>query len=221
VYKIQRYGKWLARVKPIFKSMNFLAHLYLSGHDKQIQVGNFMADFVKGRHLENLYPANVVRGIYLHREIDDFTDHHPIVKKSKQRLWPRYRHYSAVIIDVFYDHFLARHWSNYHHELLPDYAEQAYQNILANHLILPDAVKWMMPHMMRGNWLANYAHVPGIARVLKGMAHRASFVSNMERATDDLLAHYADFEKEFLAYFPQLQQHTKNWLIQSFGNNSS
>src|SRR6188768_77560 len=102
--------------------MNFLAHLYLSGNDNKIMVGNFIADFVKGRVALNQFEPAIIRGIELHRAIDEYTDNHPVVTISKNRLRPTYRHYSGVIVDVFYDHFLARNWNTYHSDLLPDFA---------------------------------------------------------------------------------------------------
>src|SRR5689334_24291046 len=82
--------------------MNFLAHIYLSGNNPRVMVGNFIGDFVKGRNLLQQFDEEVAFGIELHRSIDQYTDHHPIVKQSKTRLWPTYRHYAAVLVDVFY-----------------------------------------------------------------------------------------------------------------------
>ena len=105
--------------------MNFLAHLYLSGDNPKVKVGNFIGDFVKGKNLKDRFEADIARGIGLHREIDWFTDTHSIVKQSKDRLRPKYRHYSGVIVDIFYDHFLAKNWDRYSKQLLPDFAEES------------------------------------------------------------------------------------------------
>ena len=102
--------------------MNFLAHIYLSGDDDQIKIGNFMADSIRGHSYEN-YPSDIKKGILLHRAIDSFTDMHPIYRKSKHRLHEKYGHYSGVIMDIFYDHFLAKNWIKYSDENLEDYAE--------------------------------------------------------------------------------------------------
>src|SRR5437870_13401328 len=106
--------------------MNFLAHLYLSGDDNEVKVGNFIGDFVQGKDLELRYGKRIAKGILLHREIDFFTDHHPVVKQSKDRLRPNYRHYAGVIVDIFYDHFLASKWNSHSVKLLPHYAEECY-----------------------------------------------------------------------------------------------
>ena len=89
--------------------MNFLAHIYLSGDNDLIKIGNFMADGIRGKHYEYL-PAEVQKGIVLHRAIDTYTDSHPIFRQSTKRLHHRYHHYAGVIVDVFYDHFLAKNW---------------------------------------------------------------------------------------------------------------
>lgn len=192
--------------------MNFLAHLYLSGDDPQIQVGNFIGDFVKGRDVHDRFERPIALGIELHREIDDFTDRHPEIKKSKSRLWPAYRHYAAVIVDLYCDHFLARNWTEYHTSILPDFAGRSYANLLAHDAILPEKVRWMLPHIMTGDWLSNYAHLDGLNRALRGMARRTRFESNMDQATEDLRNHYADFEAEFRAFFPEVQHFAREWL---------
>lgn len=184
--------------------MNFLAHLYLSGNSTKIMVGNFIGDFVKGRSALEKFESEIIQGIELHRAIDEFTDTHEIVSQSKNRLRPKYRHYSGVIVDVFYDHFLAKNWNHYHHKLLPDFADQAYRTIQSFNEILPAAVKQMLPYMINGNWLVNYARVEGIDRALSGMARRTPYESRMDEATADLTEHYAGFKSEFDIFFPAL-----------------
>lgn len=187
--------------------MNFLAHLYLSGDDPKLMVGNFIGDFVKGKNALEGFERQIVRGIELHRSIDGFTDKHPIVSKSKDRLREKYRHYSGVIIDVFYDHFLANNWKDYHAKPLANYASDSYRVIEDHYSILPAEVKNMFPYMKRGNWLVGYSFVEGIHRALSGMASRTTFVSKMEEASNELVAHYDAFEKEFREFFPELNAH--------------
>jgi acyl carrier protein phosphodiesterase len=194
--------------------MNFLAHLYLSGNRTKIMVGNFIGDFVKGRNLHDRYEPEIVAGIEMHRAIDLFTDSHSTVTQSKNRLRPKYRHYSGVIVDVFYDHFLARNWDTYHKELLPDFARRTYTLIQEHAAILPEDVKHMLPYMIQGNWLVNYARVEGIHRALSGMASRTPYESKMNEATADLEASYEEFKKEFEIFFPQLKEWAKQWLLE-------
>jgi acyl carrier protein phosphodiesterase len=191
--------------------VNFLAHLYLSGDHPQVMVGNFIGDFVKGRNLSDKYSPDIVRGIELHRAIDAFTDHHPVVRTSKARLWNRYRHYSGVITDIYFDHFLARQWDNFSTITLENFASQAYQHLIDRQAILPERVLHMLPYMMQGNWLLNYREVEGIRRALSGMARRATFVSHMEQAANDLTLSYPDFEGDFNLFFPELKSYSENW----------
>lgn len=192
--------------------MNFLAHLYLSGDNHKIMLGNFIGDFVKGRNALEQFDPEIIRGIELHRAIDEFTDSHPIVTVSKNRLRPKYRHYSGVIVDVFYDHFLARNWDTYHPELLPDFADKAYDVIQSHDPILPKEVKFMLPYMIKGNWLVNYAKTEGIHRALSGMARRTPYESKMEQSVEDLKKNYAEFSQEFATFFPTLKQFATEFL---------
>src|SRR5688572_11354829 len=126
--------------------MNFLAHLYLSGNNRKLMVGNFIGDFVKGRQALEKFDPEIIRGIEFHRNIDAFTDTHQVVAQSKNRLRPKYRHYSGVIIDVFYDHFLAKNWNLYHEDSLPNFANHVYRVIESYDPILPQKVKYMLPY---------------------------------------------------------------------------
>lgn len=184
--------------------MNFLAHLYLSGSDPDVMTGNFIGDFVKGRPHYQHMPEKVIAGIELHRIIDAFTDSHPVVAISKKRLWPKYRHYAGVIIDIYYDHFLAKNWGDYHQDLLPDYADACYQVLQSRTYTLPEPVNFLLPHIIKGNWLVNYAKLEGIHRALSGMARRTTFVSKMEESVKDLEESYDAFKTEFQLFFPDL-----------------
>lgn len=186
--------------------MNFLAHLYLSGDDPEIMVGNFIGDFVRGRNVYDQFNYNIALGIELHRQIDEFTDSHLIVLESKKRLRAKYRHYAPVIVDVFYDHFLARHWSSLHPLPLPDFVTYAYAQLEKHKAFLPDRVVQMMPYMIQGNWLVNYAKTEGIHQALSGMSRRTPYESKMDEAVHDLEKYYEEFDKEFLLFFPQLKQ---------------
>ena len=192
--------------------MNFLAHIYLSGVNEKIMVGNFIGDFVKGRNLAAQFEPDIVKGIEIHRAIDAFTDTHPVVSLSKKRLRSKYRHYAPVIVDVFYDHFLAKNWDQYHSEFLPDFADRTYKTIERFHNILPDDVQYMLPYMIKGNWLVNYAKLEGIERALTGMSRRTTHVSHMEESVNDLRENYDWFKDEFTEFFPLLKAHVDGLL---------
>ena len=192
--------------------MNFLAHIYLSGENTEIMVGNFIGDFVKGRNLMEQFAPEIAKGIELHRTIDEFTDHHPVVRESKIRLRPKYRHYSAVIVDVFYDHYLSKYWSNYHKLPLIDFSRNTYKTIETFWDILPESVKYMLPHMIKGNWLLNYGRIEGIQQALSGMSRRARHVSKMDESVAELKEYYDEFKSEFEVFFPELSDHAKQFI---------
>lgn len=191
--------------------MNFLAHIYLSGNNEPLMVGNFIGDFVKGNQL-NDFESEITRGINLHRAIDEYTDQHPVVSKSKDKLREKYRHYSGVIVDIYYDHFLAKNWSDYHETDLLTFTKQFYTAINNYNNILPKGAKYMLPYMMENNWLYNYSKVEGISRALGGMSRRTKFNSKMDEAVVDLRSHYDEFEKEFKEFFVDLQSFVAQWL---------
>lgn len=184
--------------------MNFLAHAFLSGNDEHLLIGNFIADFVKGKAALARFDERIQRGIALHRAIDAFTDLHPIVSKSKNRLRPKYRHYSGVIIDVFYDHFLAKNWADYHPKLLSDFAFETYAVIMNHTNVLPENVKYFFPYMVRENWFMRYTTPEGINLSLTGMSRRTPYESKMDEATVELVRYYGEFEEEFRGFFPLL-----------------
>lgn len=192
--------------------MNYLAHLYLSGNDTDLLLGNFMADHLKGpeRHLPQ--PEGIQKGISLHRYIDHFTDSHDVVAQSKARVREQFGKYAPVIVDVFYDHFLAARWQNYHHEPLAVFTQKTYLLLQANEHRLPQGAQHMLPYMVKHDWLNGYAVIPGLQRVMEGMSRRSRFASGMEKAPDFLEQHYDWFGDEFERFFPELQQHVKQFI---------
>ena len=183
--------------------MNFLAHLHLSGDTPQIMVGNFIADFLRGSKKDK-YEDNIKKGITLHRKIDHFTDTHDIVKVSKDRLWDNYGHYSSVIVDIYYDHFLAKNWNAFSTVSLQEFAQKAYAGLSEYEQDLPDRPQMMLPYMIQENWLVNYGTMEGMGRALASIARRASFNSKMEWAVIDLEKRFDEFEKDFLEFYPDL-----------------
>ncbi|WP_417557138.1 ACP phosphodiesterase [Mesoflavibacter zeaxanthinifaciens] len=193
--------------------MNYLAHIYLSGNNKMLTIGNFIADGIRGKKYKT-YPIEVQKGILLHRQIDTFTDAHPTVRKSTKRLHENYGHYSGIIVDILYDHFLAKNWSKYSDVPLEDYAENFYQILTDNIEILPQRILKMIPHLISGNWLLSYATKEGIAKVLDGMNKRTKNQSKMNLATKELDLFYDEFEAEFTSFFEELIAFSEEKLIQ-------
>ena len=186
--------------------MNFLAHIYLSGDNDLLKIGNFMADSIRG-HSYDVYPMEIQKGILLHRSIDSFTDMHPIYRQSKHRLHEKYGHYSGVIMDIFYDHFLAKNWSVYSDENLNEYAENFYLLLKENYDILTDRIKGMMPYMIARNWLVSYSTIAGLEMIMFQMDHRTKNRVNMHESMVELQQYYSEFENEFTLFFEELRQH--------------
>ena len=183
--------------------MNFLAHIFLSFNDPEVTLGNFFADHIRGNKYKHL-PAQVQKGILLHRAIDTYTDQHPIPRMSSKRLHKNYSHYSRVIVDIYYDHFLAKNWQDYSDEPLLEFVNRFYELLKNNYELLPLPTQRMMPYMISDNWLYNYSNLEGISRVLHGMNRRTNNKSKMNHAIVDLEAHYSDFEYEFKSFFTEL-----------------
>ena len=200
--------------------MNFLAHLHLSGNNEKILIGNFIADFIKGKAALANYDDEIAVGIHLHRAIDSFTDNHPIVKQSKSRLTPKYRHYSSVIVDMFYDHFLASRWLDYHSTALGDYSQSIYQTLNQNAVLLPEAAKRMLTYMSNHDWLVGYSTEAGLHRALSGMARRTPYESKMEEAVRDLVLCYDSYQTEFTTFFPELKKYSAEWLDTNYSSSS-
>lgn len=191
--------------------MNFLAHIYLSGENEPLKIGNFIGDFVKGNMMDDFSPE-IRKGILLHREIDSFTDKHPIVKESKNRLRDKYGHYAGVITDIYYDHYLALDWNKYHDEDLLSYTESFYRLMSGYKNIVPERVNHMLSYMKRDNWLYNYQYFDGINRVLHGMSRRTKFDSKMDEAIVELKKDHKEYHAEFNDFFPELMEHCTRFI---------
>lgn len=183
--------------------MNFLAHLYLSGNNEEIIIGNFIADHVKGKKIIE-FSDGIQDGIRLHRMIDEYTDSHPVFLQSKDRLMPRYRKYAGVIVDMYYDHFLSANWHHFSNEPIRRFTVRMYKILLKKYWILPPKTKRILPFMAKDNWLVGYGSQEGLQMALTGMSRRTPFDSKMEYAVHDLMENYTTFKKEFNQFFPEL-----------------
>ena len=183
--------------------MNFLAHLYLSGDDEDIMIGNFIADGIHGKKYID-FPKDIQTGILLHRQIDTFTDAHKTFRESTKRLHKNYGHYSGVVVDIFYDHFLAKNWANYSDTTLDVFVDNFYDSLQDHYELLPARIQKMMPYLIADNWLLSYASIDGITKVLEGMNRRTKNRSQMNLAVNDLKEFYNEFEDEFTRFFDEL-----------------
>lgn len=193
--------------------MNFLAHAVLSFENPEILVGNFIADFVKGKDYLN-YPDLIRTGIILHRGIDHFTDSHPCVIKSKRNLYEKFGHYSGVIVDMYYDHFLAANFFKFHHMPLGSFTQFVYATVGKHQGDLPKKASIILKYMSQGDWLQGYSKIMGIEQALAGMTRRTKFKSNMEYAGQSLRDNYKSFYTDFMIFFPKIMAFSKQEIQQ-------
>jgi acyl carrier protein phosphodiesterase len=174
-------------------------------------IGNFIADHIRGNNYRG-FSKEIQQGIFLHRAIDTFTDAHEVVRKSKKRLHARYRHYDGVIIDIFYDYFLAKKWTSYSEIPLDVFTNSI--NMLFNEikLDLPLKSQQFIKYMIEYNILFNYQYKDGIQKVLNGMNYRTKGKSQMNLAIEDLMVLEKELEEDFTLFFKDLRTHTNQRL---------
>ena len=183
--------------------MNYLAHIYLADSlDEKRLLGNFLGDFVK-KNTENNYDEAIKQGIYMHRKLDSFTDSHPVFNTSRRRVSDLNRRFAGVLVDMFYDHYLAKNWLDYSTTSLEDYAENFYDILGRNRSILPERLKYMMPYLIEENWLISYREVSGIERAVNGVARRfAQSRHPMKNPIQELMNNYEGLQNDFKIFFP-------------------
>jgi acyl carrier protein phosphodiesterase len=188
--------------------MNFLAHLYLSGQQEEIMVGNFIGDYVKGRELF-FYSDEIRKGIMLHRYIDTFTDRHAITKQSRMRIQEEYHKYSGIIVDIFYDYFLASEWNKFHPVDLEKFIEDVFSILKKYYYDFPQGIKNWFPNFLRNNWLMSYSTIEGIERILHRMSSRTSLPEYTDYAISVLRNHEDAMRDEFNEFFKSIRTYVE------------
>jgi acyl carrier protein phosphodiesterase len=188
--------------------MNYLMHLYLSGDNPETLVGNMMGDFVKGR-LDERYPPGIRRGIELHRRIDSFSAGNPCFIRSKRLIDPSFRHYRGVLVDVFYDHFLARQWEEYRGTPYGDYIRECFAVLIAHEEVLPGSLRTLLPRIFSANWLLSYPHMEGVASVLERMSKRVSRPNPLAEGIGELSLHYGQLRGDFRQFLPEISEYVR------------
>ena len=183
--------------------MNYLVHLYLADATPESLIGNLMGDFAKGHIDQNLSPVTR-QGIALHRRIDVFTDSHPFFVQSRQRIHPQFRRYSGILVDIFYDHFLARDWALYSTLSLPCFAHLVYSILTAHYDNLPPPMRRSVSYMIANDLLLSYREVAGIERALQGIENRLKRPNRLGEAVAELCDNYDSLATDFAAFFPEL-----------------
>jgi len=186
--------------------MNFLAHLYLSGDDNEIKIGNFIADSVKGSSHQN-YQPKIQQGILIHRKIDEYTDKHQITKDLSGLFKKNYKRHAGIVLDVVYDHFLSYNWIKYSKITLPVYINNCYKLLLKNYFILPLQVKNFLPIMITHNRLLSYSRIEGLEKALELMSKYTSLPAESNYAIEVLNANYQYINTQFLSFFDDLIIH--------------
>lgn len=180
-----------------------MAHLFLSCEREFLIVGNFMADFIRNRDLVSL-PGSIIEGVHLHRKIDSYTDNHPVVRQAMRRLYPNHHKYASVVIDVFYDYFLAKNWERYSDRSLLAFTDETYRVLLRNKEIMPPFLQQRLEMMVEDDWLIIYTHVEGLNRTFRRLQRRVSRPELLEGATNTLLKYEEELDEEFQLFFPDV-----------------
>ncbi|MDI9538807.1 ACP phosphodiesterase [Xiashengella succiniciproducens] len=185
--------------------MNYLAHLYLSGPSDGVRLGNFIGDYVKGNRF-SLYPPEIRKGILLHRQIDSFMDEHPLSHASAELFRARYTRFSRVIIDVVYDHYLAKNWDKYSDQSLHDFVNEVHKLFITNYFILPPQVRQFLPFLIRSRRMENYQHLSGIEKTLKIMANHTVLPDHSAWAVEQIVKNDRQLQEQFTGFFEDIRE---------------
>lgn len=191
--------------------MNYLAHLHLSGSNEDVIVGNFVGDSMRNVALANFKPT-VQLGVQLHRAIDAFTDAHELFGASKDLLFAEFRHYSAVLVDMFFDYFLSKNWESYSQVPLTQFADQSMVILAKREDEFPIGAQRFFNYMKRQNVLIKYGTDAGMREVLLHLSSRLSRPVNLADAFDILIDKEDDFDQLFNDFYPQLVSFSQSFL---------
>lgn len=195
--------------------MNFLAHILLSGESEGIMMGNYVGDFVKGRLTPEKtadWNAEYVLGLKLHRFIDSFTDPHSEVQTAKKLAALTQGKLAGIVMDIYFDYFLAKHFEYYHHESLQMYVHRKYSEIEKNEYLIPESMIPMVRSMIRQDWLTGYATLEGIDTTFHRLSRRADYLHPIKFAAKELEANEAFYYERFLKFFPELQANAASFI---------
>ena len=183
--------------------MNYLAHIYLSDNSEENMLGNFLGDFVN-KALENEFEYSIKQGIFMHKKLDTFTDSHPDFLRSRKRISSTNRRLAGVLIDIFYDHFLAKNWHDYSSITLEEYADNFYNILKKFSYCLLNKLMTRMPFIIEENWLLSYRDIIGIERTVERIAKRFSNTRHpLVKPIDELINNYESLENDFKSFYPE------------------
>lgn len=194
--------------------MNFLAHALLSGEQPAMIVGGVAGDWVKGP-LPGTLPADISRGVALHRAIDHHVETHPAFCRSRGRVSAARRRYAGILVDIFYDHLLAHDWHNVHPVPLPEYTGSVYRMIEARMDALPADAHPALRLMAQQDWLASYATMAGIADVMLRMSRRVRHPEMLAQAEEELLRDLEGFTEDYREWLADITLFCQAWREQN------
>lgn len=198
-----------ARDSRVATVMNYLAHLLLADGSPESLVGGLLGDFAKGLDLAGL-PAPMMQALMAHRRIDAFTDAHEFVRRSRARISPKYSRFAGILVDVFYDHFLAVSWTSWSRENLGEFSKRVYAALQIHEALLPTRLAAVLPRMKAEDWLGGYAEIDNIGHALAGLQRRLKRPMELTSALSELRAGYTDLAQDFARFFPELRRFTLN-----------
>ena len=190
--------------------MNFLAHAFLARDDVDLMVGSLMGDFVKGP-LDGQHAPSITRGLILHRRVDTYTDSHVLVVRSRSRISSERRRYAGILIDLFYDHYLARYWSDYSTTPLNEFTATVYTSLLERLQLLPERLQRIAPHMAQTDWLGSYRSKEAVGEALHRIGTRFKRGNPLLGSIDELIGNYAELEEDFRAFFPDVVRFAREY----------
>ena len=199
--------------------MNWLAHLVLSERSSAFRLGNLLPDLMSRTELE-VMPEIFRRGIECHRRIDVFTDRHPVVRRSVQRVSPTYRRFAPILMDIFYDHYLSVHWARHCLQPLDEFVQEIYTSFDQHGAQLPRATLGHLERMRAENWLSSYREIDGVRLTLDRISRRLRRPVELGDAVAELVQNYTPLEAGFVEFFPELRAHVETHAVRP-GNSSS
>lgn len=189
--------------------MNYLAHLYFADETAESLLGNLLGDFVKGTAAKEQYDLAIQSGIELHRKIDAYTDAHQIVRDAKRIISPMRRRFAGILVDLFFDHFLALRWNDFHLMRLEEFAQWTYRTIQQTDVSLPERLRHMLPFMIKEDWLTSYREIDSVGQAVNGISRRLKRENTLAGGIEELMANYDEFEAVFQSFFPELIEFVK------------
>jgi len=184
--------------------MNYLAHIYLARQSDHAMLGAMLGDFVKA-DFAGKYGAEMEREILIHRKVDSYTDSHPVVKAARQKFVSGRRRYAGIVLDVFYDHVLAKNWSSYCSTPLPGFIRDFYRALAANRALLPERLAEIVPMIVEQDWLSAYRDIAGFEATIRRISGRLSRNGNLLcDCLWDVTANYEFLCDGFNEFFPEL-----------------